>query len=341
MRARVDLTELAEALRNRATRAAEGWHPGATVTAVRPMAGGASSLTFAARLEGVPHAARQIVVKVAPPGLPPVRNRDVLRQGRVLRALHGRPGVVVPAVLFEDPGVPPDVPPFIAMELVAGECLEPIWSAERDVARRAEIRARGLDAAAVLAAIHRVDPAEAGLGGEPVMTLAGEVARWTGALATVPWMPGDYLSCARALHATTPEPLPPVVTHGDFRLGNALCVGGRLTAVIDWEIWSISDPRVDLSWLTYLTDEVRHPGAVSAEPTGMPTRAELLDAYLAAGGAPVRDLPWFDALTRYKQVAVMALLLKRGRGSGDLPPEIERMAPALPELLREAERILR
>jgi len=36
-----------------------------------------------------------IVVKMAPPGLTPVRNRDVLRQARILRALGAAEGVPV------------------------------------------------------------------------------------------------------------------------------------------------------------------------------------------------------------------------------------------------------
>ncbi|WP_236595339.1 phosphotransferase, partial [Mycobacterium intracellulare] len=40
----------------------------------------------------------------------------------------------------------------------------------------------------------------------------------------------------------------PGVVHGDFRLGNLLASGARINAVIDWEIWSIGDPRIDVGW---------------------------------------------------------------------------------------------
>src|SRR5262249_14448686 len=89
-----------------------------------PLAGGASSMTFAA--EFVHGGARTAaVVKVAPPGLEPIRNRDVLRQARILRVLAGEHAVPVPAVLFEDRGDPPDVPPLFAMTRVAGDSVEP------------------------------------------------------------------------------------------------------------------------------------------------------------------------------------------------------------------------
>ena len=340
--------DLPESLRERAGKAAQQWAPGAEVTRVVPLTGGASSLTFIAEMLGAPEPHSRVVLKVAPPGLPPVRNRDVLRQGRLIAALYGRPGVLVPPLLFQDAGAAPygavsddgtdaGAPPFIAMGLIPGECMEPVLAESRDPARFAEIRGRGLDAARALAALHSVDPAEAGLGDEPVVTLADEIDRWTRAFTTVPPdLQGEYERCARALHATIPAALSPVVNHGDYRLGNTLCDGGRVTAIIDWEIWSVGDPRIDLSWLTFFTDDAKHPVMPSPEPTGMPTAAELLAAY----GRDLPDLRWFDALTRYKEAGASALLIKRGRKSGEMPGLVGQMAPALPVLLREAEKLL-
>ncbi|HEY6319262.1 MAG TPA: phosphotransferase [Acidimicrobiia bacterium] len=68
---------------------------------LRELAGGASSLTYVGTLAGAD--TRRVVVKVAPAGLPPVRNRDVLRQACLLRALHPT-RVPVPEVLWEDAG---------------------------------------------------------------------------------------------------------------------------------------------------------------------------------------------------------------------------------------------
>lgn len=324
-------------LKERATRAAQAWQPGAEVVRVRPLTGGTSSLTFTAEIRGVPAPHRLLVLKVAPPGLRPVRNRDVLRQARVMRALAGSRGVVVPPVLFEDVGEGLDVPPFLAMGFVAGECVEPVLADTRDPAGFSKVRARALDAAAVLAALHRVDPAGAGLGDEPVVGLEDEIDRWSRAFATVPEdLQGDYLGCARALRDTVPLALSPVVNHGDYRLGNTLCADGRVTSVIDWEIWSVGDPRVDVAWLTFFTDETRHPAAPSDDPSGMPSARELLDAYAAAGGPELPDLTWFDALTCFKEAGATALLIKRGRRTGSVPPGLARMAPALPGLLEQA-----
>jgi aminoglycoside phosphotransferase (APT) family kinase protein len=215
--------------------------------------------------------------------------------------------------------------------------VEPVLDEARDSARFAEVRSRALDAARMLAALHAIDRHAVGLGDEPVVTLADEIDRWTRAFTTVPPdLQGEYERCARALHATVPARVEPVVNHGDYRLGNTLCTGGKVTAIIDWEIWSSGDPRIDLSWFTFFTDEARHPAMPSPGPTGMPAAAELLATY----GRDLPDLGWFDALTRYKEAGATALLIKRGRKTGQLPGLVRQMTPALPALLREAEELL-
>jgi aminoglycoside phosphotransferase (APT) family kinase protein len=72
----------------------------------------------------------------------------------------------------------------------------------------------------------------------------------------------------------------------------------------------------------------------------MPGRAELVDAYEQSRGEPLRDLPWFEALTMYKESAATALLIKRGRKTGQLNTMHRRMLPALPELLDGALELL-
>jgi len=342
----IDHADLLADLTIRASRAARQWQPGALITDVRSLTGGSSSLTFIAQVSGQART-EPVVLKVAPPGLPPVRNRDVLRQGRVMNALQGAANVAAPAVYFEHSGTPPEIPPFVAMQMVAGECVEPLLdtSRTRDAATRAQTHERFLDATRMLAHLHRVEPSEIGLGGEPAVPLSEEIDRWTRAFETAPEdLQGDYLSCAKALHATIPEAVAPVVNHGDYRLGNTLCEGNRVTAIIDWEIWSVGDPRVDLTWLTYFTDEAGHPAAPPDEPCGTPTVAEVVRTYEQTLGSPVVDIDWFNALTRYKEAAATALLIKRARRAGTMTveanPSFVRMEPMMPTLLSDARALI-
>jgi aminoglycoside phosphotransferase (APT) family kinase protein len=329
--AEVDAAELAA----RATAAAQEWVPGCGIDGVEPLTGGASSLTFTARVSGGPPEHERIVLKVAPPGLEPVRNRDVARQARVMRALADAPGVRVPKVFFEDDGDPPDVSPFHAMNVVAGECLEPILEPpDADVLPLITDRAHA--AARMLAALHRVEPTAAGLGGEPASTLSDEVARWTRAFSTVDErMNARYLEAEALLVATMPDALPPAICHGDYRLGNMLCQHGEVEALIDWEIWSLSDPRLDLAWFVFFTDDAHHPMATNPGPTGMPSSDTLLSAYVAGAGHEPADMEWFHCLIRYKEAAATSLILKRMLKAGGDPSSAESWASSIPSLTVE------
>jgi len=335
-------------LRDRVAERARQWRPRAQVLSVAPLTGGTSSLTFLVEMAGVGARETPVVLKVAPPGLAPVRNRDVLRQARLQKALQagaaqagavlGGQRTLAPDVLFSDPGDPPDVPPFMAMNLVAGECVEPVLSSAENRPLPAQVRARFFDAVRMLALLHRIVPAETGLGDERAVGLADEIDRWTDALATLPAeLAGDYQRAAKALRASMPAALPPVVNHGDFRLGNALCEGDRLNAVIDWEIWSVGDPRIDLAWLTYFTDDAGHPAVAPGTVAGTPTGREIVAAYEEASGQAMPDLGWFHALTRYKEAGATGLLLKRASKLGrPLSESMKRMVPAGPRLVQEA-----
>jgi aminoglycoside phosphotransferase (APT) family kinase protein len=321
----LDLDDLAR----RATAAAQTWAPGCSVSDVQPLTGGASSLTFTALVAGGRVAGERIVLKVAPPGLEPVRNRDVARQARLMRALAGAPGVRVPAVYFEDDGAPPEVSPFHAMNVVAGECLEPILT-EVPPETRPRIPERAFGAARMLAALHRVDPDSVGLGTEKRYTLDGEIKRWTRAFETVDErMSERYREAEKLLVDTMPPALPDAVCHGDYRLGNMLCDGTEVAALIDWEIWSLSDPRLDLAWFLFFTDEAKHPMASNPGPTNMPTAQALLDAYVDESGALPADLEWFHCLIRYKEAAATALLMKRLVKSGGDAGAAWQQIPAL------------
>ncbi len=45
-----------------------------------------------------------------------------------------------------------------------------------------------------------------------------------------------------------PEPVEPVLIHGDYRMGNLLAEPGKLTGVLDWELAHFGDPHEDLSF---------------------------------------------------------------------------------------------
>src|ERR1700753_1184619 len=146
-------------LRDRVGQRVTGWRPGARVLGVSPLTGGTSRLTFLVDLGGVGPGEPPVVLKVAPPGLAPVRNRDVLRQGRLQKAVHGAGRPLAPDVLFSDPGDPPAVPPFMAMNLVPGDCVEPVLCSDAERPAAGQVRARFFDAVRVLGQLDAIVPA--------------------------------------------------------------------------------------------------------------------------------------------------------------------------------------
>jgi aminoglycoside phosphotransferase (APT) family kinase protein len=312
---------------------------GAGIEDIRPLAGGASGLTYAATMTKGDR--RPVVIKVAPPGVPPVLNRDVLRQARLLRALGPTP-VPVPEVLWEDVGDPPEVPPLFVMSHVVGVSLEPLFdgddgAADADVAVVAQ---RMANAARILAALHALEPGTLGLAGEPRVGMDEEIDRWVRLLGTVdPALAPGWAEVASALTASAPPSPVDAVVHGDFRLGNLLAVGAHIEAVVDWEIWSLGDPRVDLGWFLVNADpatyrrSTRYAGA-------LPSTRALDDMYADALGRHVPDVGWFEALACFKSTATWALIVKHNRRRTVPDPAHEEMAGSLPHLLERARSLL-
>jgi aminoglycoside phosphotransferase (APT) family kinase protein len=328
-----DVEDLAE----RVAAATADWAPDATIGEIEKLKGGRSSLTFVTRVTGGPPEHGRIVVKVAPAGLAPVRNRDVLRQARVLRALEGAPGVRVPLVLFEEPGDPPDVPPFFAMSFAEGECFEPTLDHADVLPSPEEIDARARTCARMMAALHAVRPDEVGLADEPEVDLVEEVERWVRAFGTVDddMKPGAD-DVADALRGSMPEAVPSTLVHGDFRVGNTLCEGRNVNAIVDWEIWARSDPRVDVAWFLLSSNALGHPSSIREAP-GMPPDEELLAEYEKAAGVSVLDLEWFKAHALFKVAAVTALLVKNARKRG----EAEAFSPThIPDMIARSRAML-
>ena len=315
----------------RLTRVASGLWPQTRVSGLRRLSGGASSLTYLVGFDGAPE--RQAVVKVAPSGLPATRNRDMLRQARVIEALTGVAGVRVPRVLFTDAG-DEQAGQLIAMSFRPGESCEPNIDDNAPTATAAELRGRSAHAARILAATHGA--ATDLVAAEEPISLDAEISRWDRALATLPADFGlDWASVSAVLRASVPATVAPRLTHGDYRLGNLLCDGCDVTAVIDWEIWAAADPRTDLGWFLLSMDPGLHPAAVRAA-AGVPGRAELLGEYAAAGGGTVADADWFVALALYKFTATTGLIAKHAVRRGDLASWGLRMVPKLPGALQAA-----
>ena len=79
----------------------------------------------------------------------------------------------------------------------------------------------------------------------------------------------------------------------------------RIVAVLDWEMGAIGDPRADVGYLlaTY-SEPGGPPNPLGTSPitalAGFPSRAELVERYVAESGRDIEPLAWFEALALWK-----------------------------------------
>ena len=168
----------------------------------------------------------------------------------LLRAAYAA-GVVVAEPLFgcEDRGV--IGAPFFVMRRVAGSAAG--HAAAKRAAAMGGNSALAAEHGRQIARIHRIRPPRADLaflGEPPADATAAFIARMRGRLdeAGTPRPPLEY--GLRMMERQAPAPLPTVLCHNDFRTGNTMQDGGRITAVLDWEFAAWGDPHEDLGWFT-------------------------------------------------------------------------------------------
>jgi aminoglycoside phosphotransferase (APT) family kinase protein len=116
------------------------------------------------------------------------------------------------------------------------------------------------------------------------------------------------------LRERRPRPLPPVVSHGDFRIGNVVVSERGLEYLLDWEFAHVADPRDDLAWplvraWRFGVDHLRVGGVAQPEP--------YVERYTSLTGATISpaELLWWEVLGNVKW-AVGALTQSRRHLSG-------------------------
>jgi len=299
---------------------------GVTVERAAPLVGGHSGLTIGADLVRADGSVRRIVIKAAPPGRAGVGRHDVMRQARLYRTLASFDGVRVPEVILAEESDPP----FFAMSRLEGEAIEPIL-AEDDPLDHTVVRPRMLGAASMLAALHGPDASVLDL--EAPRSVGDELDQWSRTLGAVdPDLVVGGVELRDRLERSMPADGKLSVIHGDYRLGNILCLGEELQGIIDWEIWGVADPRLDLGWFLIHADASNYPG-IGVEVADMPSPDEVLAAYEDASGSAVEAWQWFDAFGRFKMAAIMAHNLRRHREGRHVDPFQERLPPTIAHLI--------
>ena len=270
------------------------------------IAGGRSNLTF--RVTDT--AGGAWVLRRPPMGHVLATAHDMGREHRIISALAPTDVPVAPVVgLCEDETV--NGAPFYVMDFVDGLVIR-----DQIVAQEVPLdvrRAAGVSLAATLAKIHAVDPDAVGLGelGRKEGYIARQLKRWNGQFEKATDREVTEVTTAyQRLLEHIPEQGPATIVHGDYRLDNCMVDDdGEVIAVLDWEICTLGDPLADLGVLMVYWSEPSDSiggllgGATTVE--GFPTRAELVQAYEAAGGRPVGNLDYYVAFGYWKLACIL------------------------------------
>jgi aminoglycoside phosphotransferase (APT) family kinase protein len=278
--------------------------PQLRVISVDPIPEGHSGFTYFVSIDDG-DGPRRFVLRLPPPGARIAGPADVVRQGRIMAALHAV-GLPVPAipVLTSDPVV--DGRPVVLMEAVAGERIEKAGVEHQplDIAR---------SAVDVLKRIHALPLDQTGIRDEAPVGLNAEMLRWLWLMDRAP----EELTLRAGelgglLSARVPEERPPALVHGDFHYGNMLFRGHEVVAVLDWEIAQVGQPLLDLGCLCIVSHRRRYDGAPN--PGGsidVPIEA-LYELY----GADADEMRWYLAMSLYKYAAIFGynlMLHRRGK----------------------------
>jgi aminoglycoside phosphotransferase (APT) family kinase protein len=299
--------------------AAAHFGAGARLEALKRLSGGASQETWAFDVLAAdgPH---PLILRRAPGGVAAARSSEAvsLATEAALLGATSASGVRVPAVLHVSPPGSAIGEAFI-MRRVAGETLGRKILRDDEFAHARTTLTR--DCGEALARIHAVPVA--GLPDLPRSLGEDQIAKYEAIYRGFD-MPRPVLELAFAwLKANAPAPAPPVLVHGDFRLGNLIVDPGGLGAVLDWELAHIGDPREDIAWLCVNSWRFGHS---EKRVGGFGDVPELLDAYHAAGGAKIApvDIDWWEILGSLKW-GVMCMIMYSAYKTG-ADPSVERAA---------------
>lgn len=313
----------------------EGYRGPAVVTRFQ---GGQSNPTY--RLDA-PSGSYVLRKKPSGPLLPSAH--AIHREHRVMAAVAGR-GVPVPRMFgyCGDEGIIGTA--FYVMEFVPGriffdQTLPGVTAADRTAIYDSMN--------AVIAALHSIDPEEAGLKdfGRPGSFLARQIALWTrqyeaSITEDIPAMTG----LIEWLPARLPQQARTSVVHGDFRLDNIVIdpIKPRVVAVLDWELSTTGDPLADFAYHAMawrISPAVfRGLGGIDVAGLGIPGEADYVAAYCRRTGHSqgIPDWEYYMVFSMFRIAAIIQGIARRAVEGNAASSEAERVGAAARPIAEQA-----
>jgi aminoglycoside phosphotransferase (APT) family kinase protein len=281
-------------------------------------------------------------IRIPPPEAPANRDEGIRREWRIITALEGTDVPHTPAVaMCDDASVLGR--PFYLMGFVEG------WSPmgrdswpppfDTDLEARAGLAEQLAEGIALLSKVDWKAKGLEGLG-RPDGFHERQVDRWTTFFERIKGRELDGMDVASTwLRAHRPIDYIPGLMHGDYQFANVMYQDGapaRLAAIVDWEMGTVGDPKLDLGWTIQ-----GWPDDTSAEEAsessyvdlrGMPSRAELLAHYAEVSGRQVDDIDYYVILAKWK----LAIVLEQGFQRAGDDEKLLAFGPIVPDLMKGA-----
>jgi aminoglycoside phosphotransferase (APT) family kinase protein len=282
-------------------------------------------------------------MRIPPAAAPASRDAGILREWRIIEALDGTDVPHTAAVaMCEDASVVGRT--FYLMGFVDG------WSPMDNRGGWPEPFATDLDArkglsyqlAEGIALLSKVDWRAKGLQdlGRPDGFHERQVDRWTAFLDRIKAreLPG-FDEASAWLRAHKPLDFVPGLMHGDYQFANVMFRHGapaQLAAIVDWEMGTVGDPKLDLAWmLQSWPDDTSSPdvsGSGYADLYAMPTKSQLLAHYSEVSGRQVDDIDYYLVLAKWK----LAVVLEQGFQRAGDDVKLQAFGPVVLDLMASA-----
>jgi aminoglycoside phosphotransferase (APT) family kinase protein len=200
----------------------------------------------------------------------------------------------------------------------------------------------GYQLAEGIALLSRVDWRARGLEGlgRPENFHERQVDRWTSFFENVKTRELDGMDVASAwLRDHKPIDFIPGIMHGDYQFANVMYEDGapaKLAALVDWEMGTVGDPKLDLGWMIQAwPDDTMSEAASEAsyvDLRGMPSRAQVLEHYSKVSGRQVDDADYYIILAKWK----LAIVLERGFARAGDDEKLLAFGPVIAQTMKEA-----
>jgi aminoglycoside phosphotransferase (APT) family kinase protein len=262
---------------------------------------------------------RALVLRRGPLHLRPDTNDAIRREVRMLAALRDSAVPHAHLVAACEDGAPLGGAAFYVMDAVDG--FNPTNELPKHLAGDPTFGARlGGAAVEALLTLATVDPAHPSLDGIGRTTgyLERQVPRWLSELAKYASVPGYASSLDGGVETVTgwledrrPATFTPGVVHGDFHLANLMCApdGGRVAAIVDWEMCTVGEPLLDFGWLLSTWpgagDSVDELAAPLRRAGALPTVDDLIADYARQSSRDLSNLAWYRVLAAFKLSVIL------------------------------------